>query len=502
MPCLGPSVRGAAKPDKGDANCVSASTACLSDADCCDALPCTGGVCCASAQVCGTACCPDGYACVNGVCTTDVPAAAPADQAQGSAGCPDGQKRCASQCVDLSGDSNNCGACGLICPAGQECLAGECRCTPTSCTSGCCDADDACQPSTDATCGTGGVPCDSCEPMIGEACFSGACICDQIACAGLGGCCADGICQTSSDTTCGSTGGTCVDCTLAGERCCDGICAECCGTADCDAGQVCSGGVCVCEQAACAAVGGCCDTNGSCQTGGADAFCGNIGGTCLACADDTTCIAGVCCPTGTQPCNGACVDTKSDLHNCGGCGTQCPPPAQSLDCRRAVCANGTCGDEADPTKVGQACNNNNACTTNDTCSAAGYCVGTPVVCSSSGNPCYPNVCNSQTGICEQVPACRPDACHTASCNYILNPPSGGESSPICTYTPKTFGACVGEENGSQCSDGSTCCNGQCTSLTCDANNCGACGHVCQSPTPYCVNSQCTDVPPDILRGSY
>jgi spore germination protein YaaH len=42
------------------------------------------------------------------------------------------------------------------------------------------------------------------------------------------------------------------------------------------------------------------------------------------CPAGTTCEAGVCaCPGQQSLCDAVCVDTSSDAHNCGGCGTQC-----------------------------------------------------------------------------------------------------------------------------------------------------------------------------------
>jgi hypothetical protein len=37
------------------------------------------------------------------------------------------------------------------------------------------------------------------------------------------------------------------------------------------------------------------------------------------------CTSGVCgCPTGTTLCTGACVNTATDVNNCGACGSVCP----------------------------------------------------------------------------------------------------------------------------------------------------------------------------------
>ena len=62
--------------------------------------------------------------------------------------CDNGQCKCGSS-----------GACG----AGQECVNGECRCTPGSCPNGCC-VGNTCEPGNeDSKCGRGGVACQDCR---------------------------------------------------------------------------------------------------------------------------------------------------------------------------------------------------------------------------------------------------------------------------------------------------------------------------------------------------
>src|SRR5262249_31179576 len=46
----------------------------------------------------------------------------------GTCGCSDpSQLYCDGQCIDGFDDPNNCGRCGNVCPAGQDCIGGECQ---------------------------------------------------------------------------------------------------------------------------------------------------------------------------------------------------------------------------------------------------------------------------------------------------------------------------------------------------------------------------------------
>jgi hypothetical protein len=86
--------------------------------------------------------------------------------------------------------------------------------------------------------------------------------------------------------------------------------------------------------------------------------CGGAGQTCQA---DGTCGSGAACPTPctgtTACCNGACVDTNTDLANCGGCGQTCTG---------GTCTAGVCGCDAGFKN----CNGN--CIAQDAC--CGVCV--------------------------------------------------------------------------------------------------------------------------------
>lgn len=131
-----------------------------------------------------------------------------------------------------------------------------------------------------------------------------------------------------------------------------------------------------------------------------------------ACRKPDDCCSGICsevestgrsrclCPSGTESCNGQCVDPAatylSDPKNCGGCGIQCP----RTRCGVGACINGVCGVGPDSSRVGRSCDDGNPCTTNDVCQADGSCAGTTVTCTANEPRCQTAACNPSTGQCE------------------------------------------------------------------------------------------------------
>lgn len=79
------------------------------------------------------------------------------------------------------------------------------------------------------------------------------------------------------------------------------------GSTGTDTGTVCSPPNTVCN-------GACVDTKTDLQ------HCGDC---VTACTAGQTCMSGMCCNSGETLCNGACTDTSSDVSNCGGCGKTC-----------------------------------------------------------------------------------------------------------------------------------------------------------------------------------
>jgi hypothetical protein len=139
----------------------------------------------------------------------------------GLAGCPEtqlcgeGLTRCGRDCVDLTAETANCGACGVSCGRGQVCNQGQCECRPgtTLC-------DGACVTTT-----SDAVHCGGCAGQGGTTCTAGQ-VCEQ-------GQCKTG-CALGTSLRCGDS---CVNVQTDPQNC--GACGNACGNA-----RSCRGGVC------------------------------------------------------------------------------------------------------------------------------------------------------------------------------------------------------------------------------------------------------------------
>jgi len=139
-------------------------------------------------------------------------------------------------------------------------------------------------------------------------------------------------------------------------------------------------------------------------------------------------LAAVCgCQT---TCDGACVDTATDPHNCGACGNDCS--ANGVD--GETCVSGTCG-----------------------------CAAPLVLC----NPKFENAsfCGNDT-----------DAnCCNVDCTA---------SNAVCVH-----GGPFGDFTGCECPSGLTLCGQSCVDETSDSNNCGECGNACLGGLE-CLDGKC------------
>ncbi len=202
-----------------------------------------------------------------------------------------------SVCTNFASDVNNCGGCGVVCDlpnAVPACTDGVC--TVSSCNAGFADCDsdptNGCETDTNTdtnNCGTCGNVCPA-----GQTCTAGTC---EVVCA-PGTTLCNGVCvDTNTDpNNCGSCGNTCA----TGQVCTGGTCTtnpspECegqtcstfttCNASACGGAGVCGstaegGGFCVNGATPCAGLPGC--------TTSADCAAGSI------CVVDSCCVTGVC----------------------------------------------------------------------------------------------------------------------------------------------------------------------------------------------------------------
>lgn len=206
------------------------------------------------------------------------------------------------------------------------------------------------------------------------------------------------------------------------------------------------------------------------------------------CQDSTKCASGHCV-------DGICCDTACDTPpQCGGAG---------------ACGTGKC---TYATVVGKACNDNNNCTTGDTCAADGQCAGSAVTCNTQPGQCFAatGTCNPADGGCNYAPLVSGTACDDSSACTTGEKCNGagacaGGTVKVCNSSSPGWpgqcfgvtGACIPEDGGcifptadagTSCNDTQSCthsdqCNGSgaCsgTAYTCTPNE-------CQQPAPACA----------------
>jgi hypothetical protein len=165
------------------------------------------------------------------------------------------------------------------------------------------------------------------------------------------------------------------------------------------------------------------------------------------------------CSSGLTSCSATCVDTNTDLNNCGGCGMVCGSGK--------TCSGGTCVDA--PKANGAACQVNADCSSGSC--ADGVCCNT--VCISGCQACSAALTGNADGICAPVLAgtdpknsCGSLVCDgsAASCLASCGTSSDCKSGYYCT---NIGGSCL-----SKLTAGSTCIKSdQCQSGYCISNHC-------------------------------
>lgn len=260
--------------------------------------------------------------------------------------CPSAQSLCGDACSTLSKDSQNCGACGNVCAAGEACSAGKC-------TTDCGGGQNLCGP--------------------GDAGDAGGSYCATFA---------------TDNANCGACGNQCP----AGEMCSAGSCQTTCGVSQtaCNVGNVADAGAdaghagapfCATlstDDSNCGACGNACSAGESCTNGTCQVTCG---------ASESLCSDSDAGTNGTDGGAAYCANFATDNANCGGCGTTCGAGQ--------VCNGGTCGTtcEADLLQCGSKCIDPSTSITN--CGATAPCdsdAGTAGVACPVGETCTAGAC--------------------------------------------------------------------------------------------------------------
>lgn len=233
--------------------------------------------------------------------------------------------------IDLQCDANNCGGCGIACPAGLPCILGSCGCPAglTSCDDTRCGAECLDLSTDDLNCGTCGNLCpESADPAPTNMRYGCAdSTCGKLKCEGGFKDCNDDLedgCEISIYDDTANCGG--------------------CGIA-CAPGQFCEYGTCKCSAA-----------ETLCVSSFGFSYCANLDNDrsdCGACENQcpfaeypatTVCRLGRCeieCAPGYADCDGLASNgcetfVNADPNNCGACGVKCD---LSLG---QPCVQGTC----------------------------------------------------------------------------------------------------------------------------------------------------------------
>jgi uncharacterized repeat protein (TIGR01451 family) len=411
-------------------------------------------------------------------------------------------EQCAGQADDTSCNDHNPCTTNDAC-SGQQCIGGSAAtcddgnvCTDDSCNpiSGCvhtnntasCDDNDAC--TTNDTCsgsscvGGPALDCndhnvctdDSCDPGSGCVYTNNTDPCDDGNACTTGDVCSGGSCASGGPTNCDDGNFCTVDsctaptgCTHTSQAGCCNVASDCSDTDQCTTNERCVNHACVSDPVVCDDHNLCTDDSCNPQTG------------CTFVPNNNPCDDNDACTTNDACSGGSCV---------GG-----PPP----DCNdNNVCTDDSCDAQTGcvHTNNSAPCNDHNACTTNDTCSA-GSCAGGPPPDCSDNNVCTDDGCNPTSGCthvnnnapCDDGNACTTaDACSAGGC--VGGPPPDCNDNNVCTDDSCDSGSgCMHTNNTNACNDGDACTTGD----TCSGGSCHGGGPTNCDDGNACTTDSCT-----------
>jgi hypothetical protein len=347
--------------------------------------------------------------------------------------CPDGKPGAGNKCTNVLSDWENCGRCGNACPTGQTCSGGACT---ASCPPGLTLCGHACVDTTrdPVNCGACGTNCADQPGGPYQGCCPGP--------VGRGQC----MNLSNNDNNCGACGNVC------------------------PLHMICEGVQCVCETPWFDCGGVCKDLSSDPQN------CG----TCFNSCNGGTCVGGQCnCPSasGLTNCGGnTCVNLQTDANNCAWCGHEC---GAGVSCIAGQCE---CPQGQSWTIDYNECiggpGTNNPVTRGIDATLHG-----PPGSSATVDMCYCTLGPAGTVAATKTP----DKCYQ---QHTLGIP-GSVTGSWNLFDP----ACCAQRGVALCGDvccpyGQSCCNNQCTNLSSDDSNCGACGNVCGTGNPHIVQPTC------------
>jgi hypothetical protein len=275
--------------------------------------------------------------------------------------------------------------------------------------------------------------------------------------------------------------------------------SSCVSAATCDAAKTCVAKtlVCDCEATAdCLAKedGNACNGTLVCDKGSFPYTCKVDPATVKTCAttNDTDCKKNTCNPVDgscalasvadTTPCDDNSACTLNETCTGGTCGG-----GTTLTCKDSKdCTNDTCnpatGCEFPAKEVNTACEDGNACTVGDKCGLGAVCnPGTTSNCDDT-NPCTTDACTFTDPFCS----------HTAIAGCCTSTPQCGGGTKVCFNNQCCTPNCTGKDCGDD-GCGGTC--GTCTEgFTCDASNKCYCATCCQSSDECTFQNLCFAAP--------
>ncbi len=239
----------------------------------------------------------------------------------------------------------------------------------------------------------------------------------------------------------------------------------------------------ICEEGIC--VNGICVKEPVCPTGSI-----KCGGSCCLSSQACDTSTGSCVPQFCKPplmqCGFTCVNTKSNVLNCGSCGTLCPI---GTACINSICINTVLiGDRLNCGETEIACNENEICkdgkctecSINET-RCENLCVNLNTSnsnCGSCGNICKANEFCSD-GVCTPYSSCVLNSVQYIQC--------GNECCGLTQWCDPLTLTCMPRlplaENLTQCGP-------ILADVSSDPNNCGLCFNSCK-PGESCIDGVCT-----------